>query len=250
MFKDLQDFLTPYFREIGIPEAWLSEVDFWIFLYTLSIGLLSAIVIYTFKFYKWVILRKKQRLLNHDLHPFYTRLEIDKATRYYIPTKYQDTAPSQAEEPSRSFIDSPKAKLIPMMLNKGFIQDDDRYYLILADSGMGKTTFMINLYLAYKNQFSWKKKYDIRLLPLGHPKVLAEVEKIENPETTILLLDVLDEDVEAVKDYKKRLDQILEKTWRFREIVITCRTQFFPSEVEEPTKTGYFRYGADGGEHY
>jgi hypothetical protein len=245
-FKAFIDLVSGFLLGIGVPE----------FLVQIISTLLTGLILAGLLFYigHWLISKflfyNNRRRLSRDLHPFYTKAEIDKATRYYIPTKYQDTAPSQADEPSRSFIDSPKAKLIPMMLKTAFQQDDSRYYLILADSGMGKTTFMMNLFLAYKNQWPWKQKHDIRLLPLGHPQTLAEVEKIEDPKNTILLLDALDEDVEAVKDYKKRLGEILDKTWKFREVVITCRTQFFPSEVEEPSKTGYFRYGTDGGEHF
>lgn len=244
--KDFIDLVHDLLLRLGMAD-WLADIVSAV----LAIGALVLLLVYAGH---WLISKllfwNNRRRLSRDLHPFYTKAEIDKATRYYIPTKYQDTAPSQADEPSRSFIDSPKAKLIPMMLKTAFQQDDSRYYLILADSGMGKTTFMMNLFLAYKNQWPWKQKHDIRLLPLGHPQTLAEVEKIQNPEHTILLLDALDEDVEAVKDYKNRLGEILDKTWKFREVVITCRTQFFPSEVEEPSKTGYFRYGTDGGEHF
>ncbi|MBI5917697.1 MAG: hypothetical protein HY842_20190 [Bacteroidetes bacterium] len=244
--KALLELFKDFLRDLGM-EEWLVQVVSTMFTGLILLTVVAFCLNWVFK--KFVFWNDRRRL-NRDLHPFYTKAEIDKATRYYIPTKYQDTAPSQAEEPSRSFIDSPKAKLIPMMLKKGFVQDDNRYYLILADSGMGKTTFMMNLGLAYKNQFFWKKKHDIRLLPLGHPKALTEVEKIQDQENTILLLDALDEDVEAVKNYKKRLGEILEKTWRFREVVITCRTQFFPNETEELSSTGYFRYGTDGGEHF
>ncbi|MBK9013964.1 MAG: PspC domain-containing protein [Saprospiraceae bacterium] len=239
----LLDIIERFLLGLGVPEFLVN-----IILFLLAGLVIGGLVVYIAH---WLISKllfwNNRRRLSRDLHPFYTKAEIDKATRYYIPTKYQDTASSQADEPSRSFIDSPKAKLIPMMLKTAFQQDDSRYYLILADSGMGKTTFMMNLFLAYKNQRPWKQKHGIRLLPLGHPQTLAEVEKITNPEHTILLLDALDEDVEAVKDYKKRLGKILDKTWKFREVVITCRTQFFPSDDEEPNKTGLELYGTEGG---
>lgn len=244
--KALLELIKDFLLGLGM-EEWLVQIIAF---------LLTGVVLSGLLFYGLHLLIAKilfynnRRRLGRDLHPFYTKGEIDKATRYYIPTKYQDTAPSQADEPSRSFIDSPKAELIPMMLKTAFKQDDNRYYIILADSGMGKTTFMMNLFLAYKNQWPWRQRHEIYLFPLGHPQTLAKVEKIQNPADVILLLDALDEDIEAVKDYKKRLSKILEKTWHFREVVITCRTQFFPSEVEEPSKTGYFRYGTDGGEHY
>ena len=69
---------------------------------------------------------------------------------------------------------------------------------------------------------------------------------MKDKENTILLLDAFDEDLEAIKDHQKRLNQILSKVHKFREIVMTCRTQFFPSEKEEPDRTGYFTGGERG----
>ncbi len=244
MLKDLTS-LIKVAKDIGFPDWLANELVFGLTL----LGVLISIFNYFYSFGKWIILLRKNKLLNRDLHPYFTPFEIDKATRFYIPTKYQDTAPSQGHEPGRLFIDSPKARLIPMMLNIAFKRDDTRYYLILADSGMGKTTFMINLYLAYKRQWAFGGiKYNIELFPLGYPDILKEIESVKNPEDTILLLDAFDEDTEALRNYKNRLEKILQKTRKFREIVITCRTQFFPSEIEEPYKTGMFKFGGDAGE--
>ena len=69
---------------------------------------------------------------------------------------------------------------------------------------------------------------------MGYPNILEDIEKVKDKENTILLLDAFDEDLEAIKDHPKRLNEILSKVHKFREIVITCRTQFFPSEKEEP----------------
>ncbi|MCB0530042.1 MAG: hypothetical protein KDC65_16310, partial [Saprospiraceae bacterium] len=41
---------------------------------------------------------------------------------------------------------------------------------------------------------------------------------------------------------------LLKIVWEFREVVITCRTQFFPTQKEEPHETGYFT-GGDSGEY-
>ena len=81
---------------------------------------------------------------------------------------------------------------------------------------------------------------------MGYPNILEDIEKIKDKENTILLLDAFDEDFEAIKDHEKRLNEILSKVYKFREIVITCRTQFFPSEKEEPDRTGYFTGGERG----
>jgi len=56
-------------------------------------------------------------------------------------------------------------------------------------------------------------------------------------------MPIEDMDLEAIKDHQKRLNEILSKVHKFREIVMTCRTQFFPSEKEEPDRTGYFTGG-------
>lgn len=60
------------------------------------------------------------------------------------------------------------------------------------------------------------------------------------------MLDAFDEDIKAVTDYDKRLQEILALTWKFRTIVITCRTQFFPTEKEVPHMKGYFSHGESG----
>lgn len=250
MIQFLQDLIKPAFELIGVPEKWHEDLQLWLALAAVFSTITGAIVFYTYKLVKNIFLWRIQSNLNKDLHPFYTKDEIDKSTHYYIPTKYQDLSPSQAEEPGRAYISSPKGLLVPTMLNIIFNDDGDRYYLILADSGMGKTTFMINLYLAYKKQWPWKKKYEIKLLPLAHPRTFEVIDKLQNQENTILLLDALDEDNGAVKNYQERLEQIIDKTWKFRVIIITCRTQFFPSEQKEPSKVGYFRHGPDGGSHY
>ena len=205
----------------------------------------------------WKILKsllklRKQRRLTKDLHPFFTPVEIKKATQYYVATRCQNSAPSKEDEPSRTHSFAASVKIIPFFLKRGFKDDDneDRYHIVLADSGMGKTTFMINLYLKYVSQW-WGKAFKIKLFPLGYPKIDEELDKIEDDEkdNTILLLDAFDEDTEAVKDYKQRMDEILRKTYRFRKVVITCRTQFFPSEEEEPGETGILKYGGEKGVH-
>ncbi len=215
------------------------------------VGFIYSIVKWCFSEY---IYWRNKKIANKNLHPFFTIHEINEATQNYIPTKYQNVAPSKDDEPGRDHIASAKDKLLPFFLNKAFKNDSDhnKYYLLLADSGMGKTTFMLNLYLKYKQRWTWgglRTKYDIQLFPLGHPKTDEKIKAIKDKKNTILLLDAFDEDNKAVKDYKKRMQEILDIVWEFREIVVTCRTQFFPSEAEELTRTSDFKYGPNGGRH-
>ncbi len=87
---------------------------------------------------------------------------------------------------------------------------------------------------------------------MGHPKTMERLREMSSSEkeNCILLLDAFDEDNEAVSNYKKRLDEVLDLVWEFREIVITCRTQFFPSSKSEPTETGKFKFGPEPGQFH
>ncbi len=193
----------------------------------------------------------QQRQLQNDLHPFYTAQEIQHATQYYVETTCQNVAPSREEEPRDTYDFSAKEKIIPFFLNKAFKTKKDacQFYIVLADSGMGKTTFLLNLYLRYIDQF-FGVNYQIKLLPFNFPDIDKEIEKIPDKEKrqTILLLDAFDEDIQAVADYKTRLGELIRKVIHFREVVITCRTQFFPREEEVPGETGVLRSGPEGGE--
>jgi hypothetical protein len=73
---------------------------------------------------------------------------------------------------------------------------------------------------------------------------MEQVEKIpvEERPNTILLLDAFDEDSEAIKAHQKRLHYILQKVADFKEVVFTCRTQFFPREEEDSDETGLLKF--------
>lgn len=186
------------------------------------------------------------RKIKESLHPFYTDAEIDNATHYYVPTQCQNVAPSKEDEPGRTHAFATKELLIPFFLDKVFKAQqsaNDKFFIVLADSGMGKTTFMINLYIQYLQKNPTKVGY-VRLLPLGYPEVMKEVEKIpENKRAdTMLMLDAFDEDNEALTNYRERLQSILNIAGSFGRVIITCRTQFFPSEEEEPKETGIISF--------
>jgi len=182
------------------------------------------------------------------LKPFFTKQEIKNATKIYIQTKSQNIDTSNHNEPSLTHSLAIKEKSIPFFLNKVFKEEkEDKYYLVLADSGMGKTTFIINLFLKYSKKIF--KTYQIYLIPLGHPKCFEKIDNIQNKENSILLLDAFDEDQNALKDYKKRLEDIIEKTMDFQCIIITSRSQFFHSDKDIPKDTGFYKFGGDKGTH-
>lgn len=245
MISDIEKLLI----NLGL-ENWIVQV---VISFLISLMLLTSAIQFVKKVFIWMYKKYIEKKASKDLHPFFSRIEVESATENFVKTRFQNVPPSQDEEPGRNYISSAKQELIPLFRDLAFDEskDDDKYYIILADSGMGKTTFMINLFLEYKYglRWPWVKRHDIKLYPLGNPNSLSEIEKIENKEGTILLLDAFDEDNMAVKDYSGRLNEIIKVTWNFRDVVITCRTQFFPDSKSEPYETGRLKFGPKGGVH-
>ncbi|MGE5342502.1 MAG: leucine-rich repeat domain-containing protein [Candidatus Omnitrophota bacterium] len=186
--------------------------------------------------------------LHHRLKPYFNREEIMGAIKNYVPTRCQNVDPATAAEPRRVIAFAASEKLIPFFIKQVFREKkEEKYYLVLADSGMGKTTFMVNLFLKYSRK--WFKTCDIVLVPLGHPKADEKIESVQDKPRTILLLDAFDEDVKAARNFKVRMQELIDKTLDFQAIIITCRSHFFPSDPDIPDETGVYKFGGNKGEH-
>ncbi len=172
---------------------------------------------------------------------------VRNATRIFIPTQFQNASPARQDEPGFNNPGISRSPLIPFFIKIAFNEkkESERFYLILADSGMGKTTFLINLYIRYHSFFNWRRKYAMRLFRIPYTNVLTEISSInkEDAKNTILLLDALDEDPNIVSKgpnmtdaqaFEKRVDEIIEASRDFRDVVITCRTQYFPGQEKDP----------------
>ena len=148
--------------------------------------------------YKSLTERYKNSKAARDLAPYFTYQQVKASRELFIPTQFQNQSPTHEEEPEFSHRFVSKSPLIPFFLKIAFNEkkESDKFYLILADSGMGKTTFMINLYVHYTAFFNFRRKYKIRLYPFGDARILEQIKKIEPTEArdTILLLDAFDED--------------------------------------------------------
>lgn len=157
--------------------------------------------------------------------------------KFYIEPNCQhvNTADENEDEPISS-IQSPIFKTINNFFNGEFaIADDGRKHMfVLADAGMGKSSLLVMLRMAYLMSF-WPKKYECELLKFGE-STIDDIDKISNPRMTILLLDALDEDKLAWKKIEERVIQIISSTTHFYRVIITCRTQFFPESKIDPFK--------------
>ncbi len=245
IYKDLLIPVQEFLKENGfIFPDWFISIALLILISILIWGL-SKIKKRLFLFYKY---RKNSR----DLHPYYTKADIVRAKKYFIPTRIRDKSPSNFDDLMNARAIDIDTDAINWFMERAFDDKDDaRFYLILADSGMGKTTLLINLYLKYSGQIF--RKYDIKLFPIGHPQTIIDIEKIKEQgldKNTILLLDAFDEDNKALENWKGRFDEIIGVVQSFREVVIASRTQFFPSEIEEPYQTSIPKPGgSDEGFH-
>lgn len=196
-----------------------------------------------------------------DLSPYFEYQKVKQATDLYIHTQGQNLPPTHEEEMAQSAMFIVKKRLIPWFIRNAFDEkkESDKFYLILADSGMGKTTFLINLYIRYMSR--WGKKHQIKLLPFGDDRIIKHLEELakkqDDAKNTILLLDAFDEykgllppeTPDGLSDderFRKRLDEIVELTRDFREVVITSRTQYFPGQEDKPYELKIPRFDDKG----
>lgn len=187
----------------------------------------------------WLTIKIQNRSVNRYLRKWLTK-DAMHSLRYYIATTGQQIDPCENEEIGETNECKITKKLVPFFIKEVFKNKvQNQYFAILGDSGMGKTTFMIQLFKSYKRKFL--KKYRIEFLPLSYQICLSEINNIKKPESTILLLDGLDENPDALENYDMFMEELLKATQGFYKVVITCRTQFFPNKQSEPYEVGYIR---------
>ena len=186
---------------------------------------------------------------------------VREKRRFFIETNGQSLPPSVENEMKSGIRNIVSEKLIPFFITNAFRKKEkDKFYLVLGDSGMGKTTFMINLYLRYNSVFNVSRKYRMRLLPFGDKGVLEKIKEIKektDASKTILLLDAFDEyhkllppeKPDGLTDderFRKVLHEVIEAVQDFREVLFTSRTQYFPNQENQIYKLEIKRPGDDG----
>jgi hypothetical protein len=171
------------------------------------------------------------------------------AVRHYIEPRCTATDPSGREDfRSVLSITRPLFKTLDENLSDNALP---AYLLVLADSGMGKTSALLNYYA--RNQRRWRKRREIELFYLGNIDVQAKIRAVEDKSQRILFLDALDEDSQAIQNHRQRMLQLMEDAREFRGVVLSCRSQFFHREEEITRETGIAKIGArkmgDAGEY-
>jgi hypothetical protein len=172
----------------------------------------------------------------------YDDATIEHSTRYYIRPKCSNIDPAQEKEIRHALV-ATREDLFDKV--DQFLDHDktQRHLLILADSGTGKTSFVLNYY-AYNARKTKRKRHTIALVSLGMKNADERIKAVPDKYNTVIFLDALDEDVKAIEDHRSRIAKVMELCSDFKRVIITCRTQFFPSDEEIPIETGIMRLGA------
>ena len=178
-------------------------------------------------------------IFNHRLKkrlPDFTPREIKERIRYYVQPECQSLDPDQSKEVQhRVTIRNDLHTVIDKELTGNMAH---KTVMLLADTGMGNTTFLFNYFVHYVRKPH--KSFRMEFIPFGFGSLKERLKSIPLPKKTILLLDAFDEDSLAIKEPVRRLMEIMEWTKDFHRVVMTCRTEFFPgnedwSKRSEPT---------------
>lgn len=202
-----------------------------------------------FKGWPKVIVRWRERQRRYKLERSlnsadYTVQDIERAVTYYVAPECQVVDPSGSEDFRRVYpVRQNLFEVVDDLLNK---QTVNRFSLLLADTGMGKTSFLLNYYARHWQDNRRRNRFSITLIPLGTGGALAKIAAVPNKAETVLFLDALDEDTLALADHKQRFRALVEASSRFRHTLITCRTQFFSRDDEIPKEAGIIRVGPIG----
>lgn len=224
----------------------ISSIRTWdVVLWIAAITLFFTVLPFCYQLWKDHRQRQKQNRLAADFgSDFYSDSVLEQSTRYYVEPDCSNIDPAREAE-IRNVVATDKAffSVLDDFLGS---ESDYRHLIILADSGMGKTSALLNYYMRNQECRPSQQKR-IAMAPLGIPNADEYIKKIENKKQTILFLDAFDEDTKAIVDHKERLRQLMDLCWDFERIVITCRTQFFPDDEEIPVETGIVRIGPRSG---
>lgn len=169
---------------------------------------------------------------------------IGRSVQHYVRPMCSLSDPSIEAEPAQALI-TPRESLF-RVLDRFLSQSAEKrkHLLLLADSGMGKTSFLLN-YFSAKGPGLLRGGRNIQLISLAQPDCDELIDAIppDQRRTIDLFLDALDEDQRAFGRVAERVSEIVKKCHQFKSVVITCRSQFFATDDEIPVETGLYKAG-------
>lgn len=223
----------------GIADGAVSEI---------AVAVIAAVVVGVLalgpKLIGWVVKRYREaRISKYISATSFGEKEILSALDGYIKPKCNTSDPASMHE-MREALDLERSCLfdyVDQFIDKG----GTKYLFLLADCGMGKTSFLINYFHENRSRIIPGRMREMSLVSLSRASAQGEIEGIpyEKRGSVVLLLDALDEDPLVLGDPDSRLKHIFELTDDFKATIITCRSQFFSSDDSIPNLSGVSRTG-------
>ena len=203
-------------------------------------SIIAAFIIYLFNRGK----KRVKHITDNNIHltEYITKhspigLYNEYKDKIYIQPYITDTPIPASIEPDK-YEPGNKKLLRDYFINEVFTDKHkgNTVFFIFGDTGTGKTTALIHLFVDYLEQFKEDKPTtQIRLISLREENAFADITSIPKDErkNLILLLDAMDEtpEVKNPTQYDSFLNKLKEPFHDFARVVITCRPQFFPNEV-------------------
>jgi len=179
-----------------------------------------------------VTIRKKRNSALNEINDCITYSDPLDLAKVYVEPFCQEVNPADRHDEEFFTAREPLFRKIIEFLKLKTYQQGNNQLFVLSDAGMGKTSCLVMLKLLHLTSF-WPKSYDCVLLKLGENSINI-IREISDKRKTVLLLDSLDEDPMAYGRPRERLLEILNVSSQFSRVIITCRTQFFPSVEKDP----------------
>lgn len=225
--------------------AWVGahrdEIETWA-----SLGaLIAAVIGGAWTLFSFALRKSRERRLRiREGAGSFTRDQIAEAVRGYVPPDCTQLDPA-GEEDLRRLV-AVREPLIEKLIDLLSNEHEGKHIILLADSGMGKTSFLINFY--HLSQYRLRGPlFPAALVSLARPSSLEQIKAVRDKSDTVLLLDAFDEDTQAIRDHRSRLAEIMAAAADFRRVIVSCRTQFFLSDEEIPRETGVLKVGPRSG---
>lgn len=196
-----------------------------------TITVITAVLLATFKLITYFISNHRKNKL-----PIVLQEKLKEASKYYILPDWSENDQSH-HDPDEAINYSRKKSLIKHIEYSFKTGSSIKRIVVLAGSGMGKTALLYNLYKRHINKYL--SSYKMILIELGTENSFKRILEIEDPENTVLLLDALDENIEALLNYSETIENINKITQPFYRVVITCRMQFFEHRNDVPKLLSY-----------
>src|ERR1041384_563660 len=159
--------------------------DIWIGLIGLVVAVLALIAPFIIEIIKDRIEKRRQKALAKQVdNVSYPEQVIENATRYYVRPLCSNIDPAVEAEIRNTIVTSEDLfSYIDRFLNNSPVNGQQsssgiKHLILLADSGMGKTSFVLN-YFAYNLKKRLDDQLRVAIVHLGTPDAMEKITAIE-----------------------------------------------------------------------